>query len=233
MKILCFTDVHGSLNSLLALAKTDDFKNADRIIFLGDVVVGCSRPNECIEFIHSLNCDCIFGNNDSYIFDHVPEVDLVEFTKDKVGQLQWMSDNITDCNKKILSDWNRSLELLIEGKKFYFTQYVWEDYNNDVNVIDTPLKLSLEARKEMFGKINADYYIFGHEHKTSYFTDGNKHYYCLGSLGLTNPGAYLVIECNNNKIEFKEKFVNFDINQEILLMDKAGYPYEKSKINNK
>lgn len=231
MKILCFTDLHGSLNSLLALTKTDDFKNADKIIFLGDVVFGCSRPNECIDVINSLKCDCIFGNNDKYIFDHVPKVDLSEFVNGKTEQMKWMSDNITESNKKVLRGWNKSIQLVIGGKKFYFTHYVWEDYDNDVNVIDTPSKLSLEARKQMFSNINADYYIFGHEHKTNYFTDGNKHYYCLGSIGLKNPGAYLVIECNNNKIQLNEKFVDFDINQEILLMDKAGYPYEKSKIN--
>lgn len=232
MKILCFADLHGSLNSLLALAETDDFKNADKIIFLGDVAFGCSRPNECIDFIKGLKCDCIFGNNDKYIFDHVPKADLPEFDNVKIGQMKWMSNNISASNKKALSRWNKSLELLIGDKKFYFTHYAWEDYDNDINVVDTPLNLSLEARKQMFSGINADYYIFGHEHQSSYFTDGHKHYYCLGSLGLTNPGTYLVIEYDNGKIKIKEKFINFDINQEILLMDKAGYPYTKSKINN-
>ena len=87
MKILCFTDLHGSLNSLLALTKTEDFKNADRIIFLGDVVFGCSRPNECIDVINGLKCDCIFGNNDKYIFDHVPKADLTEFDNVKTEQM--------------------------------------------------------------------------------------------------------------------------------------------------
>ena len=48
MKILVFSDVHGNLNALNALIETKDFKTADKIIFLGDVVFGASRPNECI-----------------------------------------------------------------------------------------------------------------------------------------------------------------------------------------
>ena len=51
MKILVFTDVHGNYNSLLALEKTNDFKTSDKIIFLGDVLFGYSRPNDCINFL--------------------------------------------------------------------------------------------------------------------------------------------------------------------------------------
>ena len=34
----------------------------------------------------------------------------------------------------------------------------------------------------------------------------------------------------NNNIELQENFIEFDISEEIKLMDLAGYPYEKQKI---
>lgn len=230
MKILVFTDIHGSLNSLLSLKETEDFKNADKVIFLGDAVIGCSRPNECIELITKLNCECVVGNNDCYVCDHVPSVDQEEFSSEKIEQLRWMCNNVTEENKKILNSWNKSLEFVINDKKFYFTHYAWENYNNDVNVVDNPVELNFNSRKEMFEGIDADYYIFGHEHKTNYFTNGIRHYYCLGSLGLKNPGCYLVINIDENAIELHEKFVEFDLGEEIDLMDKKGYPYDKNKI---
>ena len=232
MKILVFSDVHGSLNSLIALEQTDDFATADKIIFLGDVAFGCSRPNECIELINKWNCECVLGNNDFYITDHVSIADLLRFDETKVEQWKWMYKNILDKNKEILRKWDKSFELVVDGKKFYFTHYVWENKNNDISVVDEPTEINFSVRKQMFDGIEADYYIFGHEHKSTYFTNGNKHYYCVGSLGLKNPGPYIIIDIADGQVKIDEKFVQFDIKQEIELMDKSGYPYAKGKINN-
>lgn len=232
MKILVFSDVHGSLNSLIALEQTNDFATADKIIFLGDVTFGCSRPNECIELISKWNCESVLGNNDSYITTHIPAADLLEFDDNKVEQWKWMYTNILDKNKDILRKWDKSFELVVDGKKFYFTHYAWENNNYDTNVIDYPNPINFDTRKQMFDGIEADYYIFGHEHKSTYFTNGNKHYYCVGSLGLKNPGPYIIIDIADGQVKIDEKFVQFDIKQEIELMDKAGYPYAKGKINN-
>ena len=85
----------------------------------------------------------------------------------------------------------------------------------------------------MFKDINADYIIFGHEHKTNYFYDKTKLFFCLGTLGLKSPGSYLIIEDRDGSINLTEKFIEFDINEEIDLMDIAGYPYNKNKIQRK
>ncbi len=231
MKIFAFTDVHGSLNALRAIEKTEDFKTADKKIFLGDVVFGCSRPNECVEFLKKNECICILGNNDSYVVDHIPEVDVAEFDSGKLVQMEWIRNTLLEANKKTISSWPRELNLEIDGKKFLFLHYPWEHYNNDINVIDSPRVPNAQIRKEMFRQVDADYIIFGHEHQTSYFTDGQKHYFCIGTLGLKVNAPYLVIDTNNGeKIDLQEKFVQFDIDEEIHLMDLAGYPYAKDKL---
>lgn len=231
MKILVFTDVHGSLNALHAIEETKDFKTADKKIFLGDVVFGCSRPNECVEFLKKNKCTCILGNNDSYVVDHIPEVDVAEFDSEKLVQMDWIRDILLESNKKIISSWPREVKMTIDGKKFVFMHYPWENYNNDINVIDSPLVPNVQIRKEMFSRFDADYIIFGHEHQTSYFTDGQKHYFCIGSLGLKVHAPYLMIDTNNGeKVDMQEKFVQFDIDEEIRLMDLAGYPYAKNKL---
>lgn len=231
MKILVFTDLHGSLNSLNALINTEDYKAADKIIFLGDVAVGCSRPNECIELLKKMNCICLLGNNDSYVIDHIPQVDFNEFSNEKIAMIKWMVDNINDENKETMKSWLKEYLVLVGNKKLYFTHYVWESYNNDVNVIDTPNIKDVNSRKEMFKHVDADYIVFGHEHETNHFSDKEKQYFCLGTLGLKNPGSYLVIDINKNDVKLVEKFINFNIEEEINLMDIAGYPYEKRKIN--
>ncbi len=230
MKIVVLADLHGSLNSLKALMSTDDFKNADKIIFLGDVAVGCSRLNECVDLLTENNCICLFGNNDGYVVDHIPEVDMPDFAPNKLIMVDWMKHNISEKNKKIINSWPREFTMSIDDKKFYFAHYAWENQNNDINVVKMPKNINAKSRKEMFKDIDADYIIFGHEHATNDFTYQNKHYFCLGSLGLQNPGTYLLINSDNGKIELEEKFVEFDINEEIDLMDIAGYPYDKKRI---
>ena len=67
MKVVVFTDVHGSLNSLKAFMGLEDFKTADKLIFLGDVSLGCSRVDECINLLKNIDCICLLGNNDGYV----------------------------------------------------------------------------------------------------------------------------------------------------------------------
>lgn len=225
MKILVFSDVHGSLNSLNALINTNDWKTSNKKIFLGDVCIGCSRPNECIELLNTLDCEKIIGNNDIYVCDHVPKVDLKEFAEEKIAQLKYMQKIVTNNNKRIVMNWKRDLTIKIFGKTLYFTHYAWENYDNDINVVDSPKEKSFEERKQMFADVDADYIFFGHEHKENNFTNLKQYFYCVGTLGLKNPGYYLIIDISETEIEVIERYLPFDINEEIDLMDKAGYPY--------
>ena len=231
MKIFVFTDVHGSLSCLQALSNTEDFQNADLRIFLGDIVFGCSRPDECITLLKQWDCINLLGNNDFYVCDHIPDVDKAEFSASKLKQLEWVCQNVSTENKTYLKSWPINYSMTVDKTKLYFSHYAWENFNNDINVVDSPQNPTFEIRKQQFSDIVADYYIFGHEHKTTCFSNNEKHYYCLGSSGLKNPGPYLLITCENGNITLEEKFVEFDILHEIELMDKAGYPYAKNKIN--
>ena len=197
---------------------------------MGDVCIGCSRPNECIQLLDKLDCEKIIGNNDIYVCDHIPKVDLKEFSKEKVAQTQYMQNLVSPENKKIVMSWKKDLSLNVHGKQLYFTHYPWEQYDNDENVIDPPKEFSFSSRKEMFPNHQEEFIFFGHEHKENNFSNGKQHFYCVGTLGLKCPGYYLIIDANENGINVEEKYIYFDINEEIDLMDKANYPYEKDKI---
>ena len=227
MKILVFTDVHGNLSALTALSKTDEFKTADKRIFLGDIVVGYSRPNECIELLSALDCKCLLGNNDSYVCDHIPEEELKAQPPHKILQMQYFEKNMSSENKDMIMSWEKDYTLNVLGKTFYFTHYPWE---TEDNVVESPEINTLESRQKMFEYIKSDYIIFGHEHMSNVFKDEKKLYYCLGSLGLRNPSPYLMIEVTEEDIRLEEKFVTNNLDLEIDLLKKAGYPYNKNKL---
>lgn len=230
MKILVFTDLHGSLNALKELTCSEDFRIADKRIFLGDVCVGCSRPNECIELLNSLDCIKILGNNDYYICDHIPKEEFTCSSEGKIAQMKYMQNLVTEENKKIVNSWSKEYCLNVGGKTLYFTHYPWENVNGEFNVVDDPIEKNFKTISELFSNVKADVVVFGHEHKSRCYTNGEKTYYCLGTVGLVSPGNYLIIDVNDNEINFEEKFINHDINYEIDLMDKAGYPYNRNKI---
>lgn len=230
MKLLVFGDVHGNLSSLQSLIETNDFKSADKVIFLGDVMMGASRPNECIELIDNIKCECVVGNNDAYVFDSIPKCEIEEFSKQKALQLEYMKKIVTDKNKSIMKNWKRELYLTIEGKKFYFVHYPWEIIDDEYSVIDIKDKNDLMLRKEMFKDIDADYVFFAHEHESSYFKCENKECYGVNSLGSNKIGKYLVVDFNNQKIKVEERTLLFDVSEELKLMKKAGYPYNRKKF---
>ena len=224
MKILIFSDVHGSLNALNKLIETKDFQEADKRVFLGDVVFGCSRPLECLKLINKYNCDCVIGNNDFYIIDHIPKYEYEGFDEEKKIQFEWMKEE----GIKILKSWKKEITYKINNKTFHFSHFAYMDDN--VTTQDSPDIIDLNGRKSMFEGIDADYFFFGHEHNSTYHHDDKKHYYCVGTLGLRNPSCYVVVNINNDDIKIEEKYIEFDIEEEIRLMDIAGYPYAKNKI---
>ena len=222
MKILVFTDLHGNLNSLNALLNTDDYKSSDKVIFLGDVTFGCTRANECITLLNKENITCIIGNNDRNIaYNHIADKEKHTFNEGKHKQMEYMLENISQENKDIMKSWLMDLELNIYGKTLYFTHYPWLDTNSDPYASPCPESPTRESLEQLFNGISADYIIFGHEHK-KYLLTGKTTYYCIDTIGLKQPGEYLIIDCNENNIKFDYKSLDFDLQSEIELIDKAG-----------
>ena len=83
MKILVYSDVHGNKYALEELQKTQDYKNADLRVFLGDAVAMCPYPNECLEKIWQSGDVFLLGNHDSYCVYGLPEEEYAYFKADK------------------------------------------------------------------------------------------------------------------------------------------------------
>ena len=228
-KILVFADVHGNYSVLEQLEKTKDYQTADIKIFLGDAIMGFSRPNDCLEFLAKNGCKCVLGNNDSYVCDHIPQVDLQEFSQEKIEQVEFMEKLVTPQNKNFVNSWPKQLYLRFGERTLFFTHYMWEQYNQDYNVVDTPQVKSFETRQQMFESIDADYIFFGHDHAFEYFTNNKKWFYAIGALGVKNPGEYAVVEVDEQNIKVEYKTLPSDYDKEYDLAKSAGYTLIKPR----
>lgn len=225
MRVCVFSDIHGNYDSLKLLFNSGDFKGADIHVCLGDVVIMGPKPNECIEDILKNDCIWLCGNHDSYIANGLPQEELEKYNNDKLAHQQYMSNIIKDDYIEIMKKLPKDYLLTINGKKIYFTHYVWETSDN---VIDEPQTLSLETVSNIFKHVDADYIFYGHDHNFSCFKDSKKEYICVGSLGLKYPGHYSLIDVDEaGNISVANKVINYDIDKFKCNVLKMAYPRAK------
>lgn len=223
MKVLVYSDVHGNKYALEELQKTQDYKNAKIRIFLGDAVAICPYPNECLEKIWGNGDVFLLGNHDSDCAYGLTEEEYAYFKADKKEHQSYM-------RKKTLLEYREKLKSIpkmysfkCDGVKFYFTHYAWE---TERLVMDDPDNSNAPTDKtaKLFKNIDADYIIFGHNHKPAQFDCDNKKYICVGSLGMKYPGNYVIIDINDGKVKIESKKINFDVEKLKKYMFKENYP---------
>lgn len=216
MKICIFTDIHGNITSFREFVKTKDFLEADKRIYLGDTVMCCAHPNECIELLTQYDCINLLGNNDSYIINNIEQED-----SEKFKQIIFNRNLVTEKNKEILRSFEKEFYLNVDGIKLYFTHYPWKD---DVNCHYVIQEKTLEKRQELFKNIDADYIFFGHEHLPTIFEDDKKKYICVGSLCLSQPCLYLMVNIENGNVEIQEKNFPQNFDSEIETIKNSSLP---------
>lgn len=223
MKILVYSDVHGNLYALNELQNSKDYKEADLRVFLGDAVMMCPYPNECLKRIWESGDVFLLGNHDSYCAYGLPEEEFVYFKADKKEHQSYM-------RKKTLPNYIEKLKTMpkeyfnvIDNIKLYFTHYAWE---TEKLVMDDPDDPNAPTSKTgaLFRNIEADYIIFGHNHKPAQFDYMGKHFICVGALGMNYPGNYIVIDIENGIVNLKRKELYFDVEKVKQEMLKENYP---------
>ncbi len=224
-RICVYSDVHGNIEALNMLMNTDDYKNSDFHIFLGDAVSMCPYPKECVEKIFNSNDVWLMGNHDYYMAFGLPIDEYPYFKDEKKAHLNYMKNKVDNHLRKRMKLLPKDYQFVIEGKTFYFIHYIWE---SEKLIADELKENTEENLKTLFKGINADYIIFGHEHKP-FIVEGKKTtYLCVGSLGVKYPGNYVVLEIDGQNVNIIRKNIYFDVEKLKETMIKLDYPRAKN-----
>ena len=78
LKICVFSDIHGNIDELLKLTQSDDFKNADMRICLGDVVGLGPYQKECMDELSRYDCVMLLGNHEARMINNINDVDPIK-----------------------------------------------------------------------------------------------------------------------------------------------------------
>ena len=223
MKILVYSDVHGNKYALEELHKTQNYKNADLRVFLGDAVAICPYPNECLEKIWQSGDVFLLGNHDSYCAYGLPEEEYIYFKADKKEHQSYMRNKTLSEFREKLKSMPKMYALNYDGIKFCFIHYAWETERLVMDDPDDPNAPTVKTAN-LFKNIDADYIIFGHNHKPAQFDCDNKKYICVGSLGMKYLGNYVIININDGKVKIESKKISFDVEKLKKDMLKENYP---------
>ena len=222
MKRICvYSDVHGNIEALQKLLQTDDYQNADLRIFLGDAVMMCPHPNECLKTLFESKDILLMGNHDIYMAYGLPEEEFPYFSQSKRDHQAYMR-NITDENlKRKLKTLPKKFVLMEADFKFHFSHYVWE---TEKLVVDAPKKYNTKTLDKLFDGVDANYIVFGHEHEPFMIESEKATYVCIGSLGIKYPSRYVVIEIDDKDVKFEFKQIDFDVEKLKKEMISLNYP---------
>lgn len=223
MKILVYTDVHSNKYALEELQKSVDYNGADLRVFLGDAVMMCPFPNECLEKIWDSGDIFLLGNHDSYCAYGLPEEEFEYFKADKRQHQEYM-------RKKTLVEYIEKLKTMPKhfyfeclGNRFYFTHYAWETDRLVMDDPDDPNPPTIKTA-DLFKNIEADYIIFGHNHSPAEFECDDKRFICVGSLGMKFPGNYIIIDINKAGVNIERKKIYFNVEKLKKEMIDENYP---------
>lgn len=106
MKIAIISDVHGNITALNEAFKDIEKRNVDKIFCLGDMIIKCSSPYECVEKI-SKNCEVIIKGN----------CEESGVSKPKIKEHLWNRAKLSDAQRKMIENLPYSYDFYISGYK--------------------------------------------------------------------------------------------------------------------
>ena len=202
------SDVHGNYPALVAVLEELDKAGCKKIISLGDVSGYYCMINECIQELRQREIVNIMGNHDFYMVHN--------------GKCErsYTVNLCLDYQRKVITEENRNwLENSVSYIKedgMWLVHGGWKDYVDEY-VTDFSF---LEEKEE---EINL--YISGHTHIQKFLKGRYGIYFNPGAVGQprdhSNTAAYAIIDENRN---IYLKRIEYDIDQIVYEMDKAGFP---------
>lgn len=222
-KIAIISDIHGNITALNTVLKDIKDRGINRIFCLGDMLIKCSSPTECVEKVLSI-CEVVVMGNCEDRTVNTPRIDehywnqeqLTEEQKEKIKKLPLSYDfKMSGYNIRIMHASPYS-----NHQKAYFWDFDDEFSNRMETMFDnTEFLNNLEADKP-------DIVIFGHLHKPMIIRQKEKLLINPGAVSNTSDlvningkdytyGSYLILEGEYGSEEISEfsyKIVKFIYN---------------------
>lgn len=113
MRLALISDIHGNALALQSVLDAIEKTGVDQVVCLGDIATLGPRPAAALEQLQALECPCILGNHDEFMF--VPEL-VHTYTKHQavIDAIAWCRDQLSQDAVEFMQRCPRTLELPLE-----------------------------------------------------------------------------------------------------------------------
>lgn len=211
-KIAVISDVHSNIYALEAVLRDMDQKNVDRIVNLGDSLIGPVDPAASAERMMALpNTIHVMGNGDEMLLQDIKRSESYDFTKPLLSRsmLEWL--------RTFHPQWVDGNMLFLHGSPHSNHAYLMEKITPEGMVPKSLEELDLEL-----SMVQQDYIICGHSHLSkSVCLPSGKLIINPGSVGLpaytdekpyphdvenfTPYAKYMILSVENNQVVHIER----------------------------
>ena len=232
MKIGIITDVHSNVIALNAVLDEFEKIQVDKIICCGDIIGIGPNPEETVQALMKQRNKliCVRGNHEQYLITGLPnEVhnNKRKMSDDEIKNHKWNQSKLSNESKKFIRHLDISNMLQIGNKKIYIVHYPIDENLKYKKFMKFP---SIKEQKEIFKNINADILLYGHTHIACINNKEEKWYINCGSLGCpmkNNTANAGILTIDNNKINYRQLNVEYDVNMVIKEIEKTKIPFYK------
>jgi len=168
--------------ALNAVLRKFQDERCDGVICCGDIIGIGAYPEETVSAIMQIPnlMACVCGNHERYFTDGMPsEVPNDEqMSAEEMAHHKWEHALLSERSRDFLSSLKLEKSLAVGGKRLYVAHYAMDE-NKRYKWVHSP---SLDDLDRLFGHVDADIILFGHNHG-GIVQQGDRYYINCGSLG--------------------------------------------------
>ena len=232
MKIGIITDIHSNISALKIVLNKFKKIEVDKIICCGDIIGIGTSPEETVQELMKIKDKLIAvrGNHEQYLLNGLPKNihdNKKAMSLEEINNHKWTHSKLSENSINFISQLKISNIIEIEGKKIYIVHYPSDENGIYKQHIKKP---TIKENEEMFSRIDADIFIYGHTHTISINNENNKWYINSGSLGcplksnIANAG---ILEINKNEIFYEQLKIEYNVNEVIQEIKRLKFPFYK------
>lgn len=176
------------------------------------------------------------GNHENYLLNGIPrknhnEKDAKPMTEEQMDTHRWNHSKLNEEQREFIKELKCRDKVNVKGKSIVIEHYPMDENNKFKKYHKNPSVMEI---KELFEEKNAEIYLFGHTHHIYYYEENHKYYINPGSLGCpkdTQSANAGILNIENDKVEYKQIQVKYDIESVIKEIEELNYPLKDFMID--
>lgn len=232
MRIGIMPDIHSNIQALDAVLKEFDRREVEKIICCGDIIGIGPNPEETVQMLikRKYSLISVRGNHEKYLIEGLPrEVHehKRKMSPEEIKNHEWNHNKLSEESKNFIIELPETRSFEIENKKIHVVHYPCNEEGNYKKIIKRP---TIADNQEMFKKIDADIFLYGHTHTISVNSNDDKWYINTGAVGCiidNDMASSGILSINDEKVDFQCLSIEYDIKKTIEEINKIKFPMYK------